>query len=303
MNKNIELIDITAFFSDYIIEIKGKIDNITVSNISASEKVNEYSLDWINPLKLNKQEIAEQTKAKAIICDNSVMYSNEIIKDDKALIHVKNPRLVIALIAEHFFLKKPAIGIHFSTIIHPEAKIDPSVFIGANCSIGKCRIGNGSQIYPNVTIYDNVIIKNNVIIQAGAVIGTNGLGCERKEDGSLVKFPHFGGVIIEDNVEIGANCQIAKGVFSNTVIGQGCKINGLSFIAHNCVLGKNVWITGYTMLAGSVKVEDNVTIFSKVIVREQRTIGKEATIGMGAVVTKDVPAGETWIGNPAKKKK
>jgi len=301
ISKNIKLLDITAFFSNYIIEIKGKVDNIIVSNINASEKVNEYSLDWINPLKLNKQEIAEQTKAKAIICDNSVMYSNKLIKDDKVLIHVKNPKLIIALIADHFFLEKPSIGIHCSAIIHPEAKISPSVFIGANCSIGKCKIEDGSQIYPNVTIYDNVTIKNNVIIQAGAVIGTDGLGCERKEDGSLVKFPHFGGVVIEENVEIGANCQIAKGALSDTVIGYGSKINVGCYIAHNVVLGRNVWISAQAKIAGSVKVGDNATIFVGVIIREQRTIGKGATIGMGAVVTKDVPAGETWVGNPAKK--
>lgn len=127
------------------------------------------------------------------------------------------------------------------------------------------------------------------------------MGCDRKKDGILVKFPHFGGVEICDDVEIGANCQITRGSLSNTIIGSGSKINGLCFIAHNCILSKNVWITGDTMLAGSVTIEDNVTIYSKVIIREQRTIGEGSVIGMGAVVTKDVPPGETWVGNPAKK--
>ena len=116
-----------------------------------------------------------------------------------------------------------------------------------------------------------------------------------------MKFPHFGGVIIGNNVEIGANCQIAKGALSDTIIGDGCKINGLCFIAHNCILGKNVWITGDTMLAGSVKIEDDVTIFSKVMVREQVRIGKSAIVGMGSVVTKNIPANEIWLGVPAKK--
>jgi UDP-3-O-[3-hydroxymyristoyl] glucosamine N-acyltransferase len=102
-------------------------------------------------------------------------------------------------------------------------------------------------------------------------------------------------------VEIGANCQVAKGAFSDTLIENGCKINGLCFIAHNCHLEENVWITGDTMLCGSVHVKRNSTIFSNVIIREQRVIGEKVTIGMGSVVTKNVPDGETWIGAPAHK--
>ena len=154
---------------------------------------------------------------------------------------------------------------------------------------------------PNVVIYDDVTIGDNCIIQAGCVIGTDGLGCMRDSMGRLTKFPHLSGVVIGNDVEIGANCQIAKGTFSDTVIENGCKINGLCFIAHNCHLEENVWITGDTMLCGSTYVKKNATIYSNVIIREQRNIGEFATIGMGAVVTKNVPDGETWIGSPAYK--
>ena len=85
------------------------------------------------------------------------------------------------------------------------------------------------------------------------------------------------------------------------IIENGCKINGLCFIAHNSHLEENVWITGDTMLCGSVHVKRNSTIFSNVIIREQRVIGEGVTIGMGSVVTKNVPEGETWVGNPAHK--
>ena len=152
-----------------------------------------------------------------------------------------------------------------------------------------------------MVIYDNCEIGNDCLIHAGTVIGTDGLGCMREADGTLVKFPHLGGVRIGNNVEIGANCQIAKGVLSDTFIGDGCKINGLCFIAHNCILEENVWITGDTMLCGTVHVGKDATVFSNVIVRDQRHIGAGATIGMGAVVTKHVPDGETWLGNPARK--
>ena len=152
-----------------------------------------------------------------------------------------------------------------------------------------------------VTIYDDVKIGERCLIQAGVVIGTDGLGCSRDENGVLTKFPHLGGVVMGNDIEVGANSQIAKGSFSDTIIEDGCKMNGLCFIAHNCHLERNVWITGNTMLCGSVHVGKNTTIFSSVIIRDQRTIGHDVTIGMGSVVTKSIPDGETWIGNPAKK--
>lgn len=301
INRNINVKEIVNLLEEEVLNVFGDVENIFINNIKPPELIDSNSLDWINKSRENKQTIAEQSLAKIIICDSSVTFSEIIKLQKKVLIHVKNPKLAVALLIENFFIEKPKKGIHPHATIYPEAIISSSASVGSGCSIGKCIIGDNTVIYPNVTIYDNVKIGNNVIIQAGVVIGTDGLGCERKEDGTLVKFAHLGGVIIENNVEIGANCQIAKGALADTIIGKGSKINGLCFIAHNCILGKNVLITGNTMLAGSVKVGNNVTIYSSVIVREQRVIGNGAIIGMGSVVTKDIPAGEIWFGNPAKK--
>ncbi|MDP3150335.1 MAG: UDP-3-O-(3-hydroxymyristoyl) glucosamine N-acyltransferase [Ignavibacteria bacterium] len=301
MNKQIAIKEIIDFLGVEVIHVFGEIENVFVMSLKPAEYVDAYSLDWIGSLKRNKQEIAEQTKAPAIICDPTVSYTETLKKNHKVLIHVQNPKMSIAMIADRFFIQKLSPGIHPSAFIHPGAVISASAYIGAGCVIGECVIGDDTIIYPNVTIYDNVKIGSQVIIQAGVVIGTDGLGCERKKDGTLIKFSHLGGVVIGNNVEIGANSQIARGALSDTIIGDGTKMNGLCFIAHNCVLGKNVWITGNTMLAGSVVVEENATIFSKVIVREQTRIGKNSVIGMGSVVTKDIPENETWFGNPAKK--
>lgn len=303
MDKKIEITKIINFFKDYIITIDGKISNMIISNIRDAKNVDEHSLDWINPLKLNKQEIAENTKAKIIICDKDIDYSEKIKVNGKVLIHTENPKLLLAKVAKHFFVNKLSPSVHPSAVIHSKAIIGRDIFIGPNTIIGKCIIGDNCELMGSNYIHDNVKIGKNVVIHAGSIIGTDGLGCEREKDGRLVKFPHFGRVIIEDYVEIGANCQIAKGSLSNTIIGQGSKINVGCFIAHNVVLGHNVWISPKTNIAGSVKVEDNVTIFSGVIIREQKTIGRGSTIGMGSVVTKNIPANETWIGNPAKKMK
>lgn len=300
--KKIAITEIVSFIEKNLIEIRGFYnENYYVDNVADSAHTNIHTLDWVNKRHKDKQIIAESSIALVIICDPCVSYTAQMEHQGKILLIVDNPRLVISKVINHFFIAKPTSGIHKSAQIDEEADIDPSANIGAGCVIGKAHIGKNTVLMPNVVVYDNVFIGENCLIQAGSIIGTDGLGCQRESDGSLVKFPHLGGIRIGNNVEIGANCQIAKGVLSDTVIGNGCKINGLCFVAHNCVLEENVWITGDTMLCGTVHVGKNTTIFSNVIVRDQVTIGENVTIGMGALVTKNVPSNETWLGAPAHK--
>lgn len=299
--KKILIDDIVKFLGNDVIKIYGNYKSIIIDNIPDAGQVRETSLDWINSTRPNKQQDALNSKARVVVVDETVNYSDELNEKNKILIVVDNPRKTMALIAGRFFLEKPNPGIHPSAVIDEKAIIDPTAHVGAGCVIGKASIGEGTILMPNVVVYDDVTIGSCCIIQAGAIIGTDGLGCIRDNEGRLTKFPHLGGVIIGNDVEIGANCQIAKGAFSDTIIENGCKINGLCFIAHNCHLDENVWITGDTMLCGSVHVNKNATIFSNVIIREQRNIGEGAIVGMGSVVTKNVPDGETWIGTPAHK--
>lgn len=301
IKKAVKIEDIAKFLGEDLIKIEGPVNGVVIDNIPDALHVCESSLDWIGSGKENKQTIAEQSKARVLVVDESISYSQELSIQQKTLLVVKKPRIVMAQIATQFFLKKHEPGIHPTAVINEEAIIDVSATIGAGCVLGKCKIGRNTVLMPNVVIYDDVSIGDDCLIQAGAVIGTDGLGCSRDDVGRLTKFPHLGGVQIGNRVEIGANCQIAKGAFSDTLIEDGCKINGLCFIAHNGHLEENVWITGDTMLCGSVHVKKNTTIFSNVIVREQRQIGEKVIVGMGSVVTKNIPDGETWVGSPAHK--
>ena len=299
--KRIELHDLIRFISADIKQIYGNPENLFVDNIADAAHTTETTLDWINPAKTNKQEIAESSKAKVILVDSSIVFSLELQTLKKILFVVDNPKATLIKVINRFFVEKPKAHIDPTAFIHPNAKIGKNVYIGPNCYIGDCVIGDNNTIYSNVCIYDRTKIGNNNVIHSGAIICVDGLGCIRNADGSLTEFPQLGGVVIGNNTYIGANTHIASGSLSDTIIEDGCKINGLCFIGSNDHLHENVWITGSAMLAGSVTVGKNASIFSKVVVREWCSIGENAIIGMGSVVTKHIPAGETWVGNPARK--
>lgn len=297
----IKIKEIISLLGEDIVNIYGYQDNILIKYLKASEDVDTLTLDWVNPGKKNQQQIAENSVARVIVVDESVAYSRLLEQQKKVIIQVENPKLVIARIGAEFFVEKNKPGIDKSAVINPKAKIGQNIFIGANVSIGNCEIGNRVTIYPNVVIFDGVKIGNDVTIKSGAILGSEGFGFERDADGNLIKFPQLGKLVIHDKVEVGSNTCIDKGALSDTIIGEGTKINNLCHIAHNVITGKNVVITAHVNISGSSIIEDNVWIAPNASLRGHQTIGKVAVIGMGAVVTKNVPAGETWVGNPARK--
>ena len=301
MDNNINLIDIIRFLESDLIVVHGDPDSVIIRYLRDPEHVDEYTLDWINPLKPDKQKIAETSKAKVIIADKEVVFSETLKNQGKVLLVVDNPKLAIAKIGNEFFVEKPTPGIHPSAVIHPDAKIGENVFIGANTVIENCTIGDDTIIDANVHIYSPVIIGKHCVVKSGAVLGGMGFGFEKDENGNLFRFPQIGNLFIGDYVEIGANTCIDRGALSDTVIGDYCKINNLCHIAHNNKIGKNVVITAQVNISGSSVIENEVWIAPNASIRGWLTIGEGATIGMGAVVTKDVPAGETWVGNPARK--
>lgn len=296
INKRVELSDILQFLDNEIISVAGSTEGKYIDNLADFSRINETSLDWINPAKTNKQEIAEHSKARVILVDTSVAPI-----DGKTLIVVKNPKMSLAMIGNHFFKARWKPNIHPTAIIDPAATIGRNVHIGAYAVIGKATIGDNCVIDTNVRICDSVTMGRDCYIKSGAILGGEGFGYERDNNGNLFRFPQIGDLILGNDVEVGANTCIDRGALSDTIIGDHTKINNLCHIAHNNIIGKNVAIAGCVNVSGGNIIEDDVWIAPNSSIRGYVHIGEHAFIGMGAVIVKDVPAGETWVGNPARK--
>lgn len=296
IKKKILIEEIITFLGDKLINVDGSVQDVFIDNLAEVERVNETTLDWIKPSKVNKQEIAERSKARVLLVDESVAPIS-----GKTLIHVKNPKVALAEVGNHFFVETWLPGIHPTAIIHPEAKIGIDCYIGPYSVIGKAIIGAHTYIDSHVRIYDGVEMGHDCVIKSGAVLGGAGFGYEKDEEGNRFRFPQIGQLIIGDHVEIGSNTCIDCGALADTVIGDHTKINNLCHIAHNNKIGRNVMITGCVNISGSNIIDDNVWIAPNSSIRGWVHIEEGATVGMGAVVVKDIPAHETWVGNPAHK--
>lgn len=240
-----------------------------------------------------------KSKASVIFIEKSEDVK-KINTKNKTIVLVDDPRGVfVKLINKCFPLEIKKGKIHPSAVIDDEAEIHSSVYIGPQCVIGKCKIKANTVIYPNVTINDNITIGKNVTIGPGCVIGYDGFGYNRNEKGHLEKFPHYGGVIIEDDVEIGSNVSIDRGVLDDTIIKQGAKIDNFCHIAHNVIVGKHSLVIAHAMIGGSTKIGDYSWIAPSAALMEGIKIGDKALVGLGAVVTKDVPDNTVVVGNPA----
>jgi len=298
--KRICLLEILDFLGSRVLAVDGasekELKDLFIDNLADADRVNETTLDWINPSKTTKQEIAERSKARVIVVNETI---TPIV--GKVLIKVKNPKVALADVGNHFFVEKPEPGIHPTAIIHPDAQIGKDVSIGAYSVIGKATIGDNCVIDSNVRIYDCVSMGNNCVIKSGAILGGAGFGYEKDENGNRFRFPQIGQLILGNFVEVGANTCIDRGALADTVIGDYTKINNLCHIAHNNRIGSNVIITGCVNISGSNVIDDNVWLAPNSSIRGWVHIGEGATVGMAAVVTKDVPAYETWVGNPAHK--
>lgn len=257
--------------------------------------------------------LLKTTKAGALISDKEIEGFNKpqlIVKDvNAALIEV------LKIFAPK--LNKPKAGIDPTAKIGSSVEIDASSSIGAyaviadgvriggnsiissGCSIGQnSTIGDNCRLDNNVVVYHNCKIGNNVIIQANTAIGSTGFGYTQA-DGRHILIPHNGGVIIEDFVEIGANCCVDRAKFGNTIIGAGTKIDNLVQVAHNVIIGKCCLIIGQAGIAGSSRLGDGVVLAGQVGIVHNVSIGSGTIIGAQSGVINDIAAGKKVVGSPA----
>jgi UDP-3-O-[3-hydroxymyristoyl] glucosamine N-acyltransferase len=184
-------------------------------------------------------------------------------------------------------------------VIDDGAAISENSVIASGCKIGEnSKVGKNCRLDSNVVVYHNCTIGNNVIIQANSTIGSTGFGYSFI-DGSHKLIPHNGGVVIEDFVEIGANCCVDSAKFGNTVIGAGTKIDNLVQIAHNVVIGKCCLIVAQVGISGSCKIGDGVVLAGQVGLADNIEVGAGTMIGAQAGVMGNTAAGARLVGSPA----
>lgn len=186
------------------------------------------------------------------------------------------------------FISKDAV-IGGSCTIFPGAYIGPEVTIGNNV-----YIGSGARLVGEIRIGNNVVIREN------AVLGADGLSTDRDVEGHAATMPQFGGLILEDNVQIGANTTIARAAIDYTIISKGSKIDNSTFISHNVFVGPDTFVVGETIMFGSSSTGSKVFISGNSTIRDGRHIGDGATVGMGSVVVKNVQEQTVVKGNPAR---
>jgi len=268
------------------------------SNAKPIQSASPESLTFCASEGVEELRMLNETRAGVILCKFNAHLP---VFEDKTMVIVKNPRLGFIRAIRVFFPKMHMTGVHQTAIVGRRCKIGKDVYIGPYVTIcDGVVIGSGTQICSGVNICNPTRIGKNVTIKPGCVIGSDGFGYEKNEKGIFERFQHFGGVVIEDNVEIGANTCIDRGTLSDTVIGKGTKIDNLVHIAHNVKIGRNCVIVALSMVGGGTQIEDGVWVAPAACLRNGIVIGKGAIVGMGAVVTKNVECGETVIGVPAK---
>jgi UDP-3-O-[3-hydroxymyristoyl] glucosamine N-acyltransferase len=191
--------------------------------------------------------------------------------------------------------------------VSPRAVISENASIGSKCYIGDyvvigddCSVGDNTVIYDRVSLVQNCIIGDNCLIQSGASLGSDGYAFERYETGELEKFPHKGYVRLSDNVDIYANCSIARGSLYDTKIGEGTKLDALVHIAHNVSVGRNCELTAGTVIGGSTTVGDSSWTGLNSTIKNGIKVGKNVIVASGASVIHDVTDGDIVAGVPAR---
>jgi UDP-3-O-[3-hydroxymyristoyl] glucosamine N-acyltransferase len=226
-------------------------------------------------------EAIDKTTAGIVICQERLKEKLGHLKKKPTLILSKAPKYDFALVLQEFFVKETPT-------------VSPSARIGSNVKMGK-----DVDIHPNVVVYDKTSIGNRVVVRANAVLGAEGLDYGRNQKGELKRIPHLSQLIIEDDVDIGSNTTVQRGMLRPTLVGRGTRIGPNCDIGHEVKIGKHCIVTGMTLVAGATEIGDYTYVAPHSTIRNSIRIGKNAFVGIGSLVMNDVPDKATVIGRPA----
>jgi len=298
--------------------LNGKIEgnaDVKVSDFSKIEEGRSGTLTFLANLKY-AHYIYETQASIALVNDDFKQEKN--LPSTLTLIRVSNAYAALAQLLELVSQSVPRKqGIEAMSFVSPSAQVSKDTYIGAFAYIGEnVRLGENVAIYPNSYVGDNVVIEDNTIIYAGvkiytgckigknciihsgAVIGSDGFGFAKEGD-AFKKIPQLGNVILEDDVEIGANTTIDRAVMGSTIIHQGVKLDNLIQVAHNVEIGKNTVMAAQSGIAGSSKIGENCIFGGQTAVVGHLKIGNNVSVGGQSGIASNIKDGKTILGSPA----
>jgi UDP-3-O-[3-hydroxymyristoyl] glucosamine N-acyltransferase len=279
--------------------IGGRIEGNEGAIVNTFAKIEEGKEGAISFLSNPKYtQYIYETKASVILLNEDVKLEKPV---STTLIRVKNAYECVAKLLQLYAAGLPKkTGIHPLAFVSDSASVAEDVYIGPFAFIGEgVKIGKGSMIYPNVTIYDGCQIGQNVTIHAGAVIGADGFGFAPNAEG-YEKIPQIGIVIIEDDVEIGANTCVDRSTMGQTVIHRGVKLDNLVQVAHNCEIGENTVMSAQAGMAGSTKIGAWCMVGGQAGFAGHIQIADKTNIGaQSGIISNTKGNGESLIGSPA----
>ncbi len=281
--------------------VKGQLQgnaSVSIEGAAGLEEATEKQISFFHNTKY--AAALKKTRAGAVLIPENT--NGTKLPEGKTLIRVSNPQWAFAQVLS---LLDQGRQVHPKGI-HPKAHVEPSAVIGAGtvvypgCFIGQnVRVGENCLIYPNVVLREETVVGARVIIHAGSVLGADGYGFVTV-GGRHEKIPQIGRVVVEDDVEIGANVAIDRATTGETRIGAGTKIDNLVHIAHNVQIGRGCLITGQVGIAGSTKIGDRVMMGGQAGIVGHVTIGEGAIIAAQSGIMNNVAPGEVLFGSPAR---
>jgi UDP-3-O-[3-hydroxymyristoyl] glucosamine N-acyltransferase len=267
--------------------------SVLVSSVNTLEDAQAGQLSFLSNPKYEKQ--LQTTRASGVVVGES-------IKCDRLnLLRAKDPYLAHqkAVVALHGYRRHPHAGIHPKAHVEETAEIGAGTVIYPGVYVGPgVRIGRDCVLYPNVVIYERCVIGDRVILHAGVVLGADGFGYATSA-GVHHKIPQIGNVVIEDDVEIGANSTIDRAALGSTIVGKGSKIDNLVTLGHNVQTGPGCIIVAQAGVAGSTTLGHHVVLGGQVGVAGHLDIGDQVMAGAQCGITASVDAGQIILGSPA----